>query len=106
MTPAMRMPVLVGVMLVLVGCQSPPPEVDAALVASAQATDPTVTAAELAHGRAILLDRCRACHQPPRPAAHDANTWQAWLVIMAPRAQLDAEEREDLLRYLVAAGNR
>ena len=103
MTPAMRMQMLVGLVLVLAGCQSPPPEVDTALVATAQAADPGVTAAVLIHGRAILLDRCRTCHVPPRPSAHDAEAWKAWLAIMAPRARLPDEEHEDLLRYLIAA---
>ncbi len=87
----------------LTGCGEPP-VVTPELVAAAQRQWPTATAAQLLHGREVLMTKCTVCHGVRQPADHPPAVWQGYIEVMSPRAQLDDQQRADLLRY-VLAGN-
>ena len=104
----MRQSVVVMFVSLLVSCLlagcGEPPVVTPELVAVAQRQWPTVTAGELLQGREVLMTKCTVCHGVRQPADHPPAVWQGYIEVMSPRAQLDDQQRADLLRY-VLAGN-
>lgn len=88
---------------VLAGCGQPPPEVTPGLVVRARARWPEASEASLSQGRTTFLSHCGRCHDHPDPARHDEKEWTYYVREMSPRAQLDADEQRDMLRFLIAA---
>lgn len=61
-----------------------------------------VSAAELNHGRTLLLGHCGNCHQPPSPADRRAAEWPQEVYEMSERSGLEPLEAEAVVRYLAA----
>lgn len=99
----MRVLALVVVGLMVSGCGAQIPPVTPNLVMTAQGRWPAATAASLASGREILTTRCAKCHRPPAPGNHSEDEWLYYLREMAPRAQLDAIQKDELTVFLLAA---
>lgn len=87
----------------LAGCGKPLPEVSPGLVVRAQARWPEASEATLIQGRTTFLSHCGRCHEHPDPARHDERGWTYYVREMAPKAQLDAQQQRDVLRFLIAA---
>jgi hypothetical protein len=64
---------------------------------------PGTSAADLEHGRSLLIDRCIDCHHRPGPEMAQASQWPDILGSMASRAKLSDSEQEQILHYLLAA---
>lgn len=79
------------------------PEVDAAMVARAQASDAKVDAARLTHGREMLMTRCTECHKRPGPESEDADDWPSVAERMGKKAKMEPDDRQAMLAYLLAA---
>jgi hypothetical protein len=72
-------------------------------LARARSRWPDTTAASLERGRELYVARCSGCHPLHPPDTQPAARWAALLDEMAPRAHLDATERDLVLRYLTSA---
>ena len=111
MTPARRivLPLLaVATVIIVGGC--PPrgsaavPEVSPAMVDHAAKAWPGADPLQLQRGRALLTSgRCSQCHGQPGPQSAKAGDWPDVVKRMGRKAKFDDAQREDLLRYLLAA---
>jgi mono/diheme cytochrome c family protein len=63
---------------------------------------PGTTVEDLERGRRLYVRRCSACHTLVLPAAHPPEKWPRLVDAMAKKARLRPEEREDVVRFLVA----
>lgn len=73
----------------------------------ADAARANMTVAELDAGRTLVIRKCGgSCHKPPLPDDHSAAEWPQALDEMAPRANVTADERRAIERYLVAMARR
>lgn len=70
----------------------------------AQQQWPSTNAEELEAGRELYRTRCNKCHGLRAPEALSPEEWHHELDEMAPKAKLTAEQREQVYRYLWAAG--
>ncbi len=102
----MRLLCVAALALLLSGCGDTAPEVDAAMVTSAQRRWPATNAQELAAGRQLLTMRCTACHELRGPQRQDEAGWQKYVTLMAPNAKLNDAEKQALLRYLLVGRER
>ena len=80
-----------------------PPAVSASGVARAAARWPGVTAEALSMGRDRFLAKCNACHAYPDLPAIAEERWPAIVERMAKKSSLGAEERDAVLRYVLAS---
>lgn len=62
-----------------------------------------IALADLAHGRALYLDKCTKCHTAVGPREHAPAAWPHLVADMAERAMLQPPEHELILNYLVTA---
>lgn len=102
-----RLLVLPPILLIaLGGCpprnEGPAPEVDATMVQRAQAQWPDADQAQLQRGRDLLFGECAECHARPGPASEPRAAWRGIAERMAEKCGMDADQREALVRYLVA----
>jgi len=67
---------------------------------------PGTTVEDLAHGRALYVDRCSGCHNLHLPAEHSPEEWKGYVAYMVADAKLSAEEQAQIVRYLAAASAR
>jgi mono/diheme cytochrome c family protein len=81
----------------------PPPPLSADAVASALARWPGATASELAAGHELFLAKCNGCHNYPDLAALSEDRWPGILDKMAKKAHLSPPERDEVLRFVLAA---
>jgi hypothetical protein len=65
-----------------------------------------VDLAELQSGRKLLISKCGSCHRPPMPSAHSRSEWPSKLDDMSERSKLDAVQRQQIERYLLAMAVR
>lgn len=90
-------------LFVLAGCGGRwIPEATDADAARVSAQFPGTTAADLNHGRQLLLSRCGNCHQPPSPSQHAAAEWSHEVLEMRERAGLTDDDARLVERYLAA----
>jgi len=82
------------------------PSISDADVERARLTQPEATRASLERGKGLYVARCSACHEPWAPATRDVATWAREMVVMAPRARLDGNDRQLVLTYLEAFAER
>jgi mono/diheme cytochrome c family protein len=92
----LRAPLVLGVLAS--GCGGP--WIPAATPADAARASTTVE--ELDRGRALLLNRCGACHATPSPRDRAAADWPAQVEEMRARARLSPEDAAAVTRYVVA----
>jgi mono/diheme cytochrome c family protein len=55
----------------------------------------------LAQGRSLLLNRCIQCHRLPEVSKYDPPRLTAIVAKMSGRANMNAEQHEALLKYLL-----
>lgn len=102
MKPAVVLVLLAG-LAGLAGCGGRwIPEATDADAARVSAQWPGTTAADLNHGRQLLLSRCGNCHQPPSPATHAAAEWGPEVAEMRERSGLSLDDAALVERYLAA----
>jgi cytochrome c5 len=66
---------------------------------------PGTTLEDLERGRRLYVRRCAGCHVLPLPATRAPEDWPRLVDEMAARARLGAEERSDVVRFLVAVAS-
>lgn len=99
----MRVWAIIVVGLMVSGCGAQIPLVTPVMVTAAHGRWPAATSESLSRGREILTTRCAKCHRPPAPDSHSEDEWLYYLREMAPRAQLDATQKDELVTFLFAA---
>lgn len=67
---------------------------------------PGTTVEDLAHGRALYVDKCSGCHNLHLPAEHTPEEWKAFVAYMVADAKITPEEQAAIVRYLSAASAR
>jgi hypothetical protein len=72
-------------------------------VALASTRWPGVTASSLSAGRDLFLAKCDGCHNYPDLASIPDGRWPSILESMAKKSHLGAEERDEVLHYVLAA---
>ena len=72
----------------------------------AQSDWPGTTVQELAHGRALYVDKCSSCHNLHLPSEYSPEEWKGYVAYMVTEAKLTPEEQAAIARYLAAASAR
>jgi hypothetical protein len=67
---------------------------------------PGTTLEDLAHGRALYVDKCSGCHNLHLPAEHTPDEWKGYVAYMTADAKITAGEASAIARYLAAASSR
>jgi len=67
---------------------------------------PGTTVQDLAHGRALYVDKCSGCHNLHLPAEHTPEEWKGYVAYMTADAKITPEEQRAIARYLAAASAR
>ncbi len=67
-----------------------------------QAKYPDVTATALNHGYEIYSGKCTDCHRKKNIFMFSETKWKEIIDDMAPRSQLNAEETDDLYKYVLS----
>ena len=57
--------------------------------------------AELQQGHDLFMNSCYKCHKLPKPGSRSNDDWKKVLVIMAPKAKLNASQSDLIYKYLV-----
>src|ERR1043165_5143670 len=79
------------------------PPVTPELVSAASARWTGMDAARLEASRSLYVQRCSTCHGLYGPEACSESRWPAVMAEMARKARLDEGQREELLRFILAA---
>lgn len=90
------------VLLMLGGCAGGLPHPSAEVASRAARATPGVTLESLEAGRTLYVQHCSGCHNLVVPTDKTPEQWPVWVGKMAERANLTAEERVLIERYLVA----
>lgn len=80
-----------------------PPPLSAGDASAAATRWPGATPQSLAHGRELFVAKCNGCHGYPDLASIDEARWPAVVDRMGEKADLAAKDREDVLRFVLAA---
>jgi mono/diheme cytochrome c family protein len=72
----------------------------------AQQEWPGTTVEELAHGRALYVDKCSGCHNLHLPAEHTPEEWKGYVAYMTADAKITPDEAKEIARYLAAVSAR
>jgi hypothetical protein len=67
---------------------------------------PGTTVQDLAHGRALYVDKCSGCHNLHLPAEHTPEEWKGYVAYMTADAKITPQEAQAISRYLAAASAR
>lgn len=67
---------------------------------------PGTSVEDLRRGRAAYVQRCAACHNLALPAEHPPARWPKLVDNMRGRARLTSQERDAIVRYLMATSAR
>ncbi len=103
------LPILAATVVVAIGGCPPRgdakvPEVSPKMVDYAAGQWPGSDPLQLQRGRALLTGgRCSECHGIPAPDSRSATKWPGIVQRMGRKAKLSDAEREDLLRFVLAA---
>lgn len=89
-----------ALLVVLIGCTTPPPQATAL-----DAERGKVALADLTEGRTLLISKCGGCHRTPLPADARAAEWPKHVADMAERSKIDTKQRALIERYLVVMAN-
>ncbi|MBS1684796.1 MAG: cytochrome C [Bacteroidetes bacterium] len=71
--------------------------------ATAEPAKPAAEMAEINAGHELFDNKCGTCHKLPSPRKHDDTGWGETMDRMAPKAQLNATEKVQVLKYLTSA---
>lgn len=63
---------------------------------------PGTTAQNLANGHALYIGTCTDCHRKKNIFAYSESRWKEIIDDMAPRSRLNAQQTEDLYRYVLS----
>jgi mono/diheme cytochrome c family protein len=66
---------------------------------------PGTTVADLQRGRSLHVRRCAGCHNLVLPRAFPPDEWPGLVDDMAEKSRLGREERDDVVRFLVAVAS-
>ncbi len=58
---------------------------------------------DLRDGRTLYITKCGGCHAPFLPSARPFSVWRIEVPSMGDRAQIDAADQQQILRYLAVA---
>ena len=72
----------------------------------AQREWPGTTVEDLAHGRALYVDKCSSCHNLHLPSEYSPEEWKGYVAYMVTEAKITREEERAIARYLAAASAR
>jgi hypothetical protein len=72
----------------------------------AQREWPGTTVQDLAHGRALYVDRCSGCHNLHLPSEHSPEEWKGYVAYMTADAKITPAEAAAIVRYLAATSAR
>jgi cytochrome c5 len=78
-------------------------ELSADLKASAEARYPGVAVADILEGQKLYYSKCGKCHGLPEVESQTEAKWPEWMDDMAPKANLDAAQKEKTLKYVLSA---
>jgi len=67
---------------------------------------PGTTVGDLAHGRALYVDKCSSCHNLHLPSEYSPDEWKGYVAYMVAEAKLTPEQQTSIARYLAAASAR
>lgn len=66
---------------------------------------PGTTLEDLQRGRSLYVRRCAGCHMLVLPGSHAPEDWPGLVDAMASKGPLGPEERDDVVRFLVAVAS-
>ena len=96
--------IIIGVTIVLMACQK-----KSLPVISERMTEPTIPLSETVNtisnpeaGRIVFANRCSRCHGLPETNLYTTTRWGTILELMAPRARLSKNEKQDVMAYVTA----
>jgi cytochrome c5 len=89
----------------LVACAPSAPKVTPVHATWASAQWPGTTSADLERGRTVFVAKCSGCHLPPAPDSLTPAQWPAQIAEMSERANLVADERTLIERYVIAVAS-
>lgn len=72
----------------------------------AQSNWPGTTVQDLAHGRALYVDKCSGCHNLHLPSEYAPEEWKSYVAYMVAEAKITPEEQRAIARFLAAASAR
>lgn len=101
----MRIPMIAGAVLVtaLAACGTAVPRVSPALVDVASTRWPGMDAQRLEAARSLYVAKCGTCHGLYPPSSCTEAHWPAVMAEMAPKSKLNADQSEEILRFVLAA---
>ena len=73
---------------------------DEQVYAFAQSKYPEISQSEFQEGKSILNNQCKSCHGIKHIQSRSEQEWQQILSEMAPKAKLNASQKNNLTRYL------
>jgi len=91
--------------LVACGAAFIAPDVSPDLVRIGQSKWPDATQASLQHGHDLFVASCGRggfCHKLPTPKSRTVEQWNHIIIKMARNAKLEDEQRESVLRFILA----
>lgn len=97
---------LLALALASSACSASIPAPNAADVDRAQQRWPTASLAELEQGRSMYRSRCGNCHTSYSPGRYSPDEWPEIVDEMRERAELTADQHDQIVRYLVTIASR
>ena len=94
------------VLLFLAGCSSRLPVITDEQARHVAARWPQVTSGILNEGRRMYMEKCSSCHSLHVPSAFSEEQWATAMDKMQSKAHLTDEEKELIIKYIIAARKR
>lgn len=93
-----------GFTIILMACQKKSlPVISERVMEPATPPSETVNAVpSLEAGRIIFNNRCSRCHGLPETTIYSGKRWGTILELMAPKARLSKNEKQDVMAYVTA----
>ena len=81
--------------------ESPKQAVEAPKDVAVQSNDLKKEPAEVVTGKLVFESNCGRCHELKMPPTYNAEKWVKIIDWMAPKAKLDATQKENVLAYVI-----
>src|SRR5262249_42638580 len=104
MRAGLRYGVVVAGLAMVVACVPEVPRFGAEQLEAVRTNWPQTTEQDLVRGRQLYQAKCGGCHALEAPESRTPKQWDEALDEMAMRARMTDADREDVFRYLWAAG--